>query len=582
MYILAYKDGHDPAACIMKDGEIIAAIEEERFSRVKHAPSVFPKESIAFCLRHAGIKEEDVTEVVYARLTPARTFVAVLGYYLHRPPRTRLEARYALANMKLQVFGILGQWRGHAGYQRIRTHFPNLPKTITSFNHHLCHAASAYLLSPFEESLVITWDGKGEATSLSISVGERTQLIVKERRGIFDSLGLFYSSATKYLGFTPNDGEYKVMGLAPYGARGVDVSDLIVPDTECGYRINSDFVLYPLPGVEQHFERRFGPAAQRDVPVQKNHKDIAWALQDALEHVGLSMAKMAQRKYPSKHLCVAGGVALNVKLNKVLRESGLFNDIFVQPAAGDDGLVLGAAALRHVQVTGKRPQPLTSLYLGSGYTDDEVAAALKEEGIVFHRSNTVEEEAASLIAAGNVVAWFQGRMEFGPRSLGARSVLAHPGFPDMRDRINEKIKFREEFRPFCPSILAEHAKELLVDAAPSPYMILSFDATESAAKLMPAVVHVDGTVRPQTVSQDGSRYRRLLESFYDKTGVPALLNTSLNVRGEPIVENAQQVAEFFRKTNVDAIIAGNSIALRANQDPRIFKTLSRETLNTQY
>lgn len=582
MYILAYKDGHDPAACLMKDGTIVAAVEEERFTRVKHAPSRFPTESISFCLRQAGIEQEEVDYVVYARLTPLRTSIAVLRYYLHRPPRTMLEARYTLANLKLQVLGTLAQLRGRAGYQRIRALFPKLPKARAPFSHHLCHAASAYLFSPFEESLIITWDGKGEATSLSMGVGHRAELSIKGRRGIFDSLGLFYSAATKYLGFTPNDGEYKVMGLAPYGERGTDVSDLITPDERTGYRVNSDFVLYPLRGVEKNFERRFGPAAVRDAPIRKEHQDFAWALQDALERVGLSVATMAQKKYPSRHLCLAGGVALNVKLNKVLAESGLFDDLFVQPAAGDNGLVLGAAGLLYTRLTGVRPAPLTHLYLGPGYSDEDVATSLREEKIIFRRSDDVISEAAALIEEGNVVAWFQGRMEFGPRSLGARSVLAHPGLPGMRDRINEKIKFREEFRPFCPSILAEHADELLKHAVPSPFMILSFDATPLAGRLMGAVVHVDNTVRPQTVTPDGSRYRALLERFYQDTGVPALLNTSLNIRGEPIVENPHQVAEFFRKTNVDAVVAGDSVALRTDQDPRIFQTLSRETLKTQY
>lgn len=582
MYILAYKDGHDPAACLMKDGEIIAAVEEERFSRIKHAPSQFPKESIAFCLRQAGITQETVDYVVYARLTPLRTFWVVLFYYLRCPPCTLLEARYTIASLKLQVLGVVGQLRGVAGYQRIRTLFPKLPKVRAPFDHHLCHAASAFLFSPFKDSLIITWDGKGEATSLSIGIGRGADVFIKERRGIFDSLGLFYSAATKYLGFTPNDGEYKVMGLAPYGRRGVDISDIIRTDKQTGYYINSDFVLYPLRGVENNFERRFGPPAVRDMPVRKEQQDFAWALQDALERVGLSVATMAQKKYVSKQLCLAGGVALNVKLNKVLRESGLFDDIFVQPAAGDNGIVFGAAGLFYTQLTKKRPVPLKHLYLGPSYSDDEVAVALRKEGILFHRSDDVAEEASTLIAEGNVVAWFQGRMEFGPRALGARSVLAHPGLAGMRDRINEKIKFREEFRPFCPSILAEHASELLEHAAPSPYMVLSFDATSEAQRLMSAVVHVDNTMRPQTVIQDGSRYRMLLECFYKKTGIPALLNTSLNIRGEPIVENPHQVIEFFRKTNVDAIIAGNSIALRSEQKGDLFKPLSRETLDTRY
>lgn len=580
MYILAYKDGHDPAACILKDGHIVAAAEEERFLRIKHAPSYFPKESIAYCLREAGIKEEDVDHVVFARYTAVPTLFSVLGYYASRPPKNAVELRYAFSHIKIQLWGVWGELRG-GKYRELRKEFPNLPIPTSPFDHHTCHAASAFLFSPFEESVVITWDGKGEATSTMIAKGSGTEITPLKRWGIFDSLGLLYSAATEYLGFTPNDGEYKVMGLAPYGKAGTDIGDMITPDETEGYKVNSNFVLYPF--AQKSFTKRFGPPRSREAKMNEEQQDLAFALQDALEQAGISTAKLGKNLFDSKYACFAGGVALNVKLNRVLRESGLFEDIFVQPAAGDNGLVLGAAALLYGKLTGKRPEPLTHLYLGPAYSDVEIESVLKNRGIAYKKSAEISKDAAKLIADGLVVAWFEGRMEFGPRSLGSRSVLANPATALMRDHVNAKIKFREEFRPFCPSVLEEQAPNLLVRAAPSPYMILSFEATDAAKRLMPAVVHVDGTVRPQTVSKLAHpRYRGLLEQHYILTGTPGVLNTSLNVRGEPIVESPDHLVDFFLKTNVDAIVGGNCIALRSAQDPKVFVTLSRETLKTEY
>ncbi len=580
MYILAYKDGHDPAACLMRDGHVVAAVEEERFLRIKHAPSYFPKHSIAFCLREAGITEEQVDHVVFARLTAWPTLFKVFGYYLSHPPKSMVELRYALSHMKLQVWGALNELR-FGKFREFKKEFPKLPLPVAPFEHHVCHAASAFLFSTFEESAIVTWDGKGEATSTMIAHGKGVTVTPVMRKGVFESLGLLYSAATQYLGFTPNDGEYKVMGLAPYGKSGVDLSGIVSPDKKRGYKVDSRFVLYPF--AQRSFEGRFGPPRDREAKMSEAHQDLAYALQDALEQVGLSVSALAKEKTGSNYACFAGGVALNVKLNKVVRESGMFEDIFVQPASGDNGLVLGAAALLYGKLTGKRPEPLTHLYFGTSYSDEEVAHTFTEKGIKFHRSKNLAKDAAKLIAEGKVLAWFQGRMEFGPRALGARSVIANPSQESMRDHVNAKIKFREEFRPFCPSMLEEEAQRLLKRAAPSPYMILSFDATNDARGLMPAVVHVDGTMRPQTVGSAAQpRYRALIEEVYALTGTPALLNTSLNVRGEPIVESPEHLVEFFLKTNVDAIVGGDSIALRSEQDPTLFNTLSLETHKTEY
>lgn len=565
----------------MKDGVIVAAAEEERFTREKHAPDAFPEQSIRYCLEEAGITEQEVTHVVYARLKPIPTAFVVFWYYVTHPPRTILAARYAFAHIKVQLRGVLKELMGSAGYQRLHRHFKDLPKKIWSFNHHQCHAASTFLLSPFEEAVVVTWDGKGEATSLTISEGKGATLTLGERRGIYESLGLWFSGVTQFLGFTPNDGEYKVMGLAPYGKPGLDFSPMIVPDESRGFLMHPDFALYPTS--QSAFEKLLGEPRAREAPFTEHYQDIGRAAQDTLEAAGLSFIRYAKRLVPSENLCLAGGVALNVKLNKVIWESGLFKNIFVQPVAGDNGLPLGAGALLYTKLTGKRPAPLSHLYLGPAFSDDAVEAAFKSAGVVYTKSMAVEEETASLLASGNVIGWFQGRMEFGPRALGSRSILAHPSFPDMKEIINAKIKFRESFRPFCPSILEEKVAQFCEKYTPAPYMVLSFSVPEREAGKIAATVHVDGTVRPQAVTKRTNvRYHKLIEAFERKTGIPALLNTSMNIRGEPIVCTPEDLLNFFKKTNVDAVVAGPFIVRREAQIPAFFETLSREELKTQY
>ena len=372
-----------------------------------------------------------------------------------------------------------------------------------------------------------------------------------------------------------------MMGLAPYGTPGVDLSSMVAPDEQRGFRISADYALYPASA--NAFVRALGEPRMREAELTERYKDIGRAAQDALETAGLSFLQYAKRLVPAENLCLAGGVALNVKLNKVLWESGLCKRLFIQPASGDDGLPLGAAALLSAQLTGKRPAPLSHLYLGPSYSNEEVEMALRARGVVYKKSADVENETAALIAEGKVVGWFQGRMEFGPRALGNRSVLAHPSFPDMKEIINAKIKFRESFRPFCPSILEEKVRDFCVNYTESPYMVSSFTVVPSAAEAIAATVHVDGTIRPQAVSKKtNERYHRLIEAFEKKTGIPALLNTSMNIRGEPIVCTPNDFIDFFQKTNVDAVVAGDLIALRADQSPTFFQTLSREKLHTHY
>jgi len=356
------------------------------------------------------------------------------------------------------------------------------------------------------------------------------------------------------------------MGLAPYGKPNISFDNILSPDEINGYRINSDFVLYPFS--LKNFEKRFGKPRKRESVITGYHKDLAASAQKALEDSVLSLVKHALRKTKTRNLCLAGGVALNVKMNKKIWESGMIDNIFIQPAAGDNGLVLGAAALLYNRITDKRVHPLKNLYLASEYSNGEIKKTLERYNLKYHFSDNPVKPCVDLLVSGKVVGWFQGKMEFGPRALGNRSILAHPGIKEMKDLVNKKIKFREGFRPFCPSILKEFVNQFFNKYIASPFMIMSFDTNgPDIDHKIAAVVHVDGTVRPQVVCHDDNPlYYSLIEYFFEKTGIPALLNTSMNVRDEPIVCSPDDGVKFFLKTDVDAIVMGNYIMLKEEQN----------------
>ena len=415
------------------------------------------------------------------------------------------------------------------------------------------------------------------------------QEIVKRLKDRFDSLGYLYGSITDFLGFRINDGEYKVMGLAPYGKPTDKMDDIIsLPRLNLGIsrfgfgggiHINTRYSLYPFS--RKNLKERFGDISREydeTSPPQPN-TDIASTLQDRLEKAALwYVKKLIQNLLPAdvtrqqssslgglqagkseiKNLCLAGGVALNVKMNKVIWESGLVERLWIQPAAGDMGNVLGAAWLLYRRKTGRRPEPLHHLYLGPDYSKDTVKAVLEKSGLQYREVPDIAKETAELLSQGKIIAWFQGRMEFGPRALGSRSVLADPRRADMKDIINAKVKFREPFRPFCPSFLEDYGPEMFERYMSSPYMIMSFSVKPEYRVRIPAVVHVDGTVRPQEVSHaTNPLYAKMIDYFYQKTGVPVILNTSLNVKGEPIVNTPEEAIVFLKKTDVDHLAINN-------------------------
>lgn len=578
LYILSFKTGHDPAACLLEDGKLVAAAEEERFVRVKHAPDCFPVRAILYCLSVRNLRLDDVDHIVFARAKNLATLAKVTWYFFTHLPRNATEMRYAVSLLAVQVRGVIAAMLGKAPYQQLFRLIGGGKRKIHSFDHHQCHAASAYYGSGFDNAAVLVMDGKGEATSVSLWQGNNGALRNLKRYGIFRSLGYLYGSMTELLGFRMNDGEYKVMGLAPYGKPEIAMDDIIRID-EKGVRVNTRFSLYPfsLANLRERFPNivtNYGEAE----PPQPN-ADIAATLQDRLEKAALWYVKALLRElsksqtatsttyHPqsttSYNLCLAGGVSLNVKMNKAIWEAEIAEKLWVQPAAGDMGNVLGAACLLYHRITGKRPEPLRHLYVGPEYSDSEVQTALEKHHVAYERSEDIADAVAFLLAEGRVVAWFQGRMEFGPRALGSRSILASPASADVKETINAKIKFRELFRPFCPSFLKGYGDMLFGYYMPSPYMIMSFNVRPEWKDKIPAVVHVDGTVRPQEVDQGTNPlYFRLIEAFREKTGIPAVLNTSLNVKGEPIVHTPEEAIEFFKKTNVDTLAIGSFLVTR--------------------
>ncbi len=561
MYILSFKTGHDPAACLVKDGELIAAVEEERFVRVKHAPGYPPWNSIKYCLDYAGISLDEVDEIVFARQKFPRTALTVLQNYLQHPPLgSGMELRYALSHMATQRTGLKAHIRGRAPYQAIFKVFNGHPRRVHAFDHHLCHAASAYRVSGFDDAAILTMDGKGEATSAWMGYGKAGGIRELRRINMPHSLGYLYASFTLFLGFEPNEGEYKVMGLAAYGKPILDLAR-VIRLKKGRYEVEPRYCLWPYS--LEPLSSLFGAPRQPESEITERYRNLAASIQKALEDAALDLVAWLVQETGLKKICLAGGVALNVKMNKVIRESGLIEDIFVQPAAGDAGNVIGAAYELYHRLGYRNDFVLQHLYLGPEFSDDEIEAELKRQDLQYEYRKDITEVTAGLIARGNIVGWFQGRMEFGPRALGNRSILADPRDARVKDIVNAKVKFREPFRPFTPSILAERAADYLQHPCSAPFMIMSFGAKPERASEIPAVVHVDGTVRPQTVDRKTNpRYHRLLTAFEAVAGVPVLLNTSFNVRGEPVVCTPRDALSTFAKAHLDYLAIGNFLLSR--------------------
>ena len=550
---------HDAAACLLRDGELIAAAQEERFSRVKNDPS-FPREAIAYCLREARITPGDLAAVAFYD-KPILKFERLLRTYLSVAPA-----------------GLVSFVRVTPSWVRQKLRLPKLLKKEVGFKgplyyaeHHESHAASAFYASPFDEAALLTIDGVGEWTTTASGVGRGTTMTLTREIRFPHSLGLLYSAFTAYLGFKVNSDEYKVMGAAPYGAPAY--ADLICRELvdvrpDGSFRLNLDYFAFTRGA--QMFNRRFeelfgGPARDPRAKLTKREWDIAASIQRVTEEIVLAMCRALHAETGLTTLCLAGGVALNCVANgRVIRETP-FTRLFVQPAAGDAGAALGAALVVAHSIMGQPRHPaMTHALYGPSYGDDEIRSVISAQSLP---ARTLPEEAllrttAALIAAGKVVGWFQGRMEFGPRALGSRSILADARSPTMRDQVNRKIKFREGFRPFAPAVLEERVGEYFELDQPSPFMLLVAQVRPER-RIIPAVTHVDGSARIQTVTEETNpRFYRLIEAFDRLTGVPIVLNTSFNVRDQPIVCTPAEAMDCFMRTDMDALVLGDHLVCK--------------------
>lgn len=551
---------HDAGAALVVDGQLIAAAEEERFSRRKH-DSDFPALAIQFCLREAGITIDQVDHIGFYE-KPLVKFNRILETVLAGWPVTLKPWLKAIP-----------LWLGHR--LRIGREIQdklNTDKDILYCQHHMSHAASAFLVSPFEEAAIITADGVGEWTTSSWGTGRGNKIeMVKELR-FPHSVGLLFSAITSYLGFRVNDAEWKVMGLAPYGKPTyVDKFREIVDIKDDGsIRLDLRYFAHHYSTartISDRWTAHFGqPQRDKETELNDFHRDIAHSGQKVVEEIMVKTAAHVYRETGMKNLCIAGGVGLNCVANwRIFRETG-FEDIFIQPAAGDSGGALGTAFYIHNCVLDQpRTFRMEHALWGPSFSEDEIQTMLKQRGAVFEVADDEEnllDRTAKMIADGKVVGWFQGRLEFGPRALGSRSLLADARNPKMKDIINAKVKFREAFRPFAPAVLKEHAHEYfdMPEGLEAPYMLLVPSVREEKRSLLPAITHEDGTGRVQTVTDaQNGRYYRLIKKFGEMTGVPVVINTSFNVRGEPIVCTPGDAYNTFVHTGIDVMVIGNCI-----------------------
>lgn len=557
---------HDSAACLVKDGDVIAAAEEERFTRKKHGkrPIPFstyelPYYAIDYCLKAAGINLKNVDHIAYSydpyELLGKHAGDAIISLPLEpsaQPVNEEWESPWdplflsSIVNAPRQL---VSGWPHHLqqrfiGAQRsdFRWHF---------VDHHLAHAASAYYPSPYDDAAILTIDGRGERATTTYSHGHGTRIEPIGQVNMPHSLGLLYEEVTEYLGFLHSSDEYKVMALASYGKPiYMDFFDRVIQ-----YLGDGQYCLEPHNLVET-----FGPARFKGGPYTQVHYDLAHSLQLALEKTVLKIVDWLHEVTGSENIVMAGGVALNCVMNACLRDQGPFKNIWVQPASGDNGTAMGAALWIDCNERGGRGKyRMTHAFLGPEYSEKEIEDFLRWSKLPFHRAETPEalvEQAADLLANDKVIGWFQGRMEFGPRALGARSILASPIKAEMQDRLNE-IKDREDFRPVAPVVLEEEVGNWFKDGAYSPFMLFVYDVLEERKNQIPAVRHVDGTARIQTINREqNAPYYDLIKAFQQRTGVPVLVNTSFNTRGEPIVCSPRDAVECFWTSPLDALVIG--------------------------
>ena len=591
MYILgisAYY--HDSAACILKDGQIISAAQEERFTRKKHDQN-FPINAIRYCIKEANISAS-LIEIVAFYDKPFLKFERILETYLTYAPKginSFLKAMPLWIKKKLWIKTLIQDELGYEG----KIIFPE---------HHASHAASAFFSSPFQEAAFLTMDGVGEWATASYGIGKGNNIEVLADIKFPHSLGLLYSAFTYYTGFRVNSGEYKVMGLAPYGEpkyKDLIYENLIDVKTDGSFIMDMSFFDYNvgLTMTNKKFNILFGaPPRKPESKLTQKEMDLARSVQEVTEEIVIKMAKHVQKITGMKYLCLAGGVALNCVANGKLLRSKIFDDLYIQPAAGDAGGALGCAQIAWYQYLGNERKAnekidyMKGAYLGPKYTNDEIKEYLDEKGCIYQKLNNVElpEKVADLVAEQKVIGWFQGRMEFGPRALGSRTIIGDARSIETQKTINLKIKYRESFRPFAPSVIEENITEYFDIDRPSPYMLLVADVKKNkqlpmtkeeesyfglkklniARSSVPAITHVDYSARIQSVNKrTNPRYHEMISIFNEKYGCPVIVNTSFNVRGEPIVCTPEDAYLCFMRTEMDFLVLNNYLLDKSVQNP---------------
>ena len=596
---------HDSAACVLKDGKIIAAAQEERFTRKKHDPS-YPHNAIEFVLKYANLKLSQVDYIVFFE-KPFLKFERLLETYVAFAPRGFVSFAKAMPLwIKEKLF------QKNLLFKKLKEHDNNYKSDENIFfsDHHLSHAASAFFPSPFDEAVILTADGVGEWATTTVAVGRKNNLEIKKEIHFPHSLGLLYSAFTYYTGFKVNSGEYKLMGLAPYGNPIFEdkIKQLIDIKDDGTFRLDQRYFNYAtgLTMTNEKFNNLFGqkPRNPKNEKITQFHMDIAASIQKVTEEIMINLAKSIRKEYDIRNLCLAGGVALNCVANgKILKEK-IFDNIWIQPAAGDAGGSLGAAlALWYIDQVNERSvnsnDDMKGSYLGTEFNQSEIEKELNTAGANFEVLNYEEliNKASEFLSNQKVIGWFQGRMEFGPRALGGRSILGDPRSNQMQKNLNLKVKYRESFRPFAPSILREDLSNWFNMNVDSPYMLLvaninsdkKIEMTDEQKKLfgidklnikrseIPAVTHVDYSARIQTVTRDTNlRYYDLISKFKKKTGCPLIINTSFNVRGEPIVNTPTDAFNCFMGTELDYLVIGDCILDKSKQNPNLKKDYTKE------
>ena len=596
---------HDSAATILADGKIIAAAQEERFTRIKH-DSGYPFNAIEFVLNFVNLKLNDVDQIIFFE-KPFLKFERLLETYVAFAPKGfKSFCRAMPIWLKDKLF------QKKMLFNELKRHDDNFKdeKKIYFSDHHLSHAASAFFPSPFKEAIVLTADGVGEWATTTVAVGKANNLSIKKEIHFPHSLGLLYSAFTYYTGFKVNSGEYKLMGLAPYGTpiyQDKIINNLIDIKEDGTFRLNQKYFNYAtgLTMTSKKFHNLFGaePRNSKEDQLTQFHMDIAASIQKVTEDIMIKLAKSLKEEFNIPNLCLAGGVALNCVANgKILKEK-IFDNIWVQPAAGDAGGSLGAAlALWHIEQNNPRVVSLNDdmqgSYLGPEYSQKEIQNELDKIGAVYKIKNEEDllNQTADDLSIGKAIGWFQGRMEFGPRALGNRSILGDPRSSEMQKNLNLKVKYRESFRPFAPSILKEDLIEWFDISEDSPYMLMvaninkdkTIKMTEDQKKLfgidklnikrseIPAVTHVDYSARIQTVHKEtNEKYYKLIKKFKEKTNCPVIVNTSFNVRGEPIVSTPLDAFNCFMGTELDKLVIGNCYLEKNDQDPLLKKNYKK-------